>query len=144
MKLVGLALLALLLTSQGASQPDAGARAYPAFWRQVRAAIAAKDMRAIKSLTRFPFVVGFQDDQEHTRRVDAAHFDLYFATELRCRDGGEALTDTILQEKTPQQPHSGHVGVYDYDFSYTSTGWRFTGTSYADTSELSARLHGRC
>ncbi len=63
---------------------------------------------------------------------------------MNCRDGGAALTNVIVQEKAAQHPRYGHVGVYDYEFNFTDAGWRFTGTNYADSSELSARLHGRC
>ncbi len=78
MKIVEIGVLAsLILAQQGTAQPNAGADAYPAFWRQFKTAVAARDVRAVKALTRFPFVVGFQDDQEHTRRVDATRFETY-------------------------------------------------------------------
>lgn len=124
--------------------PAQASASYPAFWRQFKAAVAAKNVGAVKALTQFPFSLGFEDDETHPKRLDAAQFQTYFKAEMTCRGPDAPRTDDILKETKPQVTPNGVVHISTYTFEYKRAGWRFTTADYGDSDEVAPLLRGRC
>ena len=139
------------VTTSARGLPDT----FGAFWLKFRGAVISKNVSEIALLTKFPLEIGFESDETHSadnKHLSISQFNRFFDAELKCPypyesglpHGNKPRTNEIVKQVEPPKPRAGIAAVDPYYFTNTPAGWRMTAIQFIDTSELSARLHGRC
>jgi hypothetical protein len=113
----------------------AGQSDFARFWASFRAAALADDRDAIVAMSRFPFAVKGQLDDEPAELVDAAEFRRRLP-DLLLQDVGispqpQPMLEYIERTEHPAQAGAEAVQVGQFEFVLQPDGWRFAG-AYVD------------
>jgi hypothetical protein len=117
-----------------ASTANAAAeRDFTRFWTAFRAATLADDREALVAMSRFPFVLHGQLDDDPAQTIDAAVL-RESLPDLLLQDTGLAAeeepmlayVERLVQPPSPE-PGSSSMRVGPFEFTLQRDGWRFAG-----------------
>lgn len=115
----------------------AGERDFARFWAAFRSAVLADDREALVAMSRLPFTLHGQLDEDADEKVDAAGLQRQLP-DLLLQDTGlsaepQPMLELVERTKQPARPARGAktVRVGQFEFALRPDGWRFAG-AYVD------------